>query len=181
MGPFLTVLEAWWSESPLLTALGVAAVAVLVPLLLLILAIIVSPTMRILYRAARRVLWIKFGTTHQGPPLAPRYREFLEEKKLQELIMTAEGAAFGRTGVIYLNGEEIGFVSVRYGALLEMNLPYTQITEAKISKGALFDSVTVTTSGRVERLRVYRSDRDVGQEFFNHLQLRLGAVRFHKA
>ena len=95
--------------------------------------------------------------------------------------MSAEGAAFGRSGVLYLTSEEIGFVSLRFGIVKENSVPFAQISEAKIHKGSLYDSVTVTTREQAQTLRLYRSDRDVGQEFFNHLQMRLGALRFRKA
>lgn len=177
MPALLALVEAWWAESPLLTFFGVLAGAFLTVLLLLVLGILGSPHMRIWYRALRRLIWIKVGTTRHGPALPRRYRQHLDSKQIDDLLMASEGAAFGRTGVIYLTRSEIGFVSMRFGIMSERQMPFAQISEAKISKGALYDSVKVTAAGRAELLRIYRSDRDVGQEFFNHLQMRLGAMR----
>ena len=174
------VLEAWWTANPALTVL-VGALALLLSLVLLLaLAVLVSPHMRIVYRAIRRVLWTKIGTTRDGPSMPKQYREYLESKQIQRLLMAAEGAAFGRSGVLFLTADEIGFVSLRFGLMTEMNMPYAKIVEAMIRKGALYDSVTVRTGERAETLQVYRSDRDVSQEFFNHLQMRLGAMRFER-
>jgi hypothetical protein len=180
MGQSLALVEGWWNENPLLTTFGLALALVAILLLLLVLGIAFSPRMRILYRAIRRVLWTKIGTTRNGPPLPRQFREHLDQKRFERLLMATEGAAFGRTGVIYLTAEEIGFVSMRFGMMNEMNVPFAQVTEAKISKGPLYDYVTVTTRERAETLRLYHADRDVGQEFFNHLQMRLGAMRFRK-
>ena len=173
-------LDAWWTANPALTVLVGIFALLLALVLLLALAVLVSPHMRIVYRAIRRVLWTKIGTTRDGPSMPKQYREHLDSKQIQRLLMAAEGAAFGRSGVLYLTGEEIGFVSLRFGLMTEMNVPYAKIMEAMIRKGALYDSVTVRTGERAETLRVYHSDRDVSQEFFNHLQMRLGAMRFQK-
>ena len=174
------VLDVWWTANPALTVLVGALAFLLSLVLLLALAILVSPHMRIVYRAIRRVLWTKIGTTRNGPPLPKQYREHLDSKQIQRLLLATEGAAFGRSGVLYLTGDEIGFVSLRFGLMTEMNMPYANIMEAMIRKGALYDCVTVRTGERAETLRVYHSDRDVSQEFFNHLQMRLGAMRFEK-
>jgi len=176
---FLAVLDSWWITNPVLTVVFSVLGAVLVLLLLLPPAIIISPRMRIYYRAIRRILWIKFGERQDGAtPKA--YRAHLDTKRNRPLLIAVEGAAFGRTGVVYLTPDEIGFVAFRFGMLTEMNVPYAQISEAMISKGALYDRVTVTTRERAEVLRIYRAHRDVGQEFFNHLQMRLGAMRFRR-
>ncbi len=176
----LAALEAWWTADPLLATVGVALAAVLSLLLLLTIAVLASPHMRILYRALRRILWTKIGTSRNGPPLPKRYQDHLDSKRLQRLLMAAEGAAFGRSGVLYLTPDEIGFVSLRFGLMTEMNMPYAQIIEAMIRRGSLYDLVTVRTGERAQTLRLYHADRDVGQEFFNHLQMRLGAMRFDK-
>jgi hypothetical protein len=181
MNQLVAALEAWWAVDPVLTALGVALAAVFSLTMLLVLWMLCTPAGRIFYRALRRILWTKVGTTRNGPPVPRVYLEHLERKRIPRLLMSAEGAAFGRSGVIYLTPEEIGFVSTRFGLIRETNLPFAQISEAKISRGRLYDNVTVTTRERSERLRLYRSDRDVGQEFFNHLQMRLGAMRYRKA
>ena len=180
MSQWAAVLEAWWTSDPILTTFGVALAVVLSLVLLLTLAILISPHLRIVYRAVRRILWVKIGTTRNGPPLPQQYREHLESKQIQRLLMATEGAAFGRSGVLYLTADEIGFVSLRFGLMTEMNMPYVKIVEAMIRKGSLYDLVTVRTNERAETLRLYRADRDVGQEFFNHLQMRLGAMRFEK-
>ncbi len=165
----------------MLTFFGLLLGAFLAVLLLLALGILCSTHMRIWYRALRRLIWIKVGTTRHGPALPKRYRQHLDRQQIEDLLIASEGAAFGRTGVIYLTREEIGFVSLRFGIMREKHLPYAKISEAKISKGALYDSVRVIAAGRAEVLLVYRSDRDVGQEFFNHLQMRLGAMRIRTA
>lgn len=177
MSTFVALVEAWWAENPLLTFFGLIGGVFFALVLLLVLGILCSPHMRIWYRALRRLIWIKVGTTRRGPALPARYRQHLDEQKIDGLLMASEGAAFGRTGVIYLTRDEVGFIAMRFGMMREKHLPYGQISEAKISKGALYDSVRVTAAGRSELLRIYRSDRDVGQEFFNHLQMRLGAMR----
>jgi len=176
---FLAVFDSWWTTNPILTALVLGIGAVFVLLMLLPVAILSSPRMRIYYRAVRRILWIKFGEGQDG--VTPKaFQVHLATKRSKPLLMVAEGAAFGRTGVLYLTPEEIGFAAFRFGVLTEMNLPYAQISEAMISKGSLYDMVTVTTRERAEVLRIYRAHRDVGQEFFNHLQMRLGAMRFRR-
>ena len=180
MQQFLTKLDAWWIENPIATVFMLSVAAVLVVLLLLPLAIAVSPRMRIYYRAIRRILWTKVGESQHGPAMPARYREHLDGKRAQPLLMATEGAAFGRTGVIFLTPDEIGFVSFRFGVVTEMHVPYAQVSEAMIHKGSLCDYITVTTRERAEVLRVYRANRDVGQEFFNHLQMRLGAMRFRR-
>lgn len=180
MGQWWALLETWWTANPALTVFGGAFILLLSLVLLLALAILASPHMRIVYRAIRRILWKKIGTTRNGPPLPKQYRNHLDSKQIQRLLLATEGAAFGRSGVLYLTGEEIGFVSLRFGLMTEMNVPYAKIVEAMIRKGSLYDFVTVRTGERAETLRLYHSDRDVSQEFFNHLQMRLGAMRFEK-
>ena len=175
---FFAALDVWWTASPIATIFLLTLGFVLLLLLLLPFAIVSSPRMRIYYRALRRILWTKVGESVNGPAMPKTYREHLDKKRAPRLLMAAEGAAFGRTGVIFLTDDEIGFVCLRFGVMTEMNVPYAQVSEAMISRGALYDYVTVTTRERAEVLRIYRANRDVGQEFFNHLQMRLGAMRF---
>lgn len=180
MGSSLATLDQWFIDSPVLTIIGVLLALVIAVVLLILLALPFSPQLRIVYRAMRRILWTKIGTTRDGPGMPRRYRQHLDRKTSPKLLLACEGAAFGRTGVIYLNAEEIGFIFYRFGVPTELNVPVAQVTEAKITKAALYDLVTVTTRGRAETLRIYRSDRDIGQEFFNQLQLQLGAFRFRQ-
>ncbi|MBY0507707.1 MAG: hypothetical protein K2X03_27590 [Bryobacteraceae bacterium] len=178
MQQFLTLLDAWWLENPAATVFVLVVAFILLLLLLLPLAILASPRMRIYYRAITRILWTKIGDTRHGPLVPKVYQQYLDKKRIPQLLVATEAAAFGRTGAVYLSSDEIGFVSQRFGLMTEKTVPYGQVSVAMIRKAALYDLVTITTRERAEVLRIYRADRDVGQEFFNHLQMRLGAMRY---
>lgn len=135
--------------------------------------------LRIQYRAWRKVLWVKFGTSAVSP-IEKRYRAYLERRYGKQIRIATEGAAFRCPGYLFLTSEELGFVTLRLGVMTEMSMRIDQILEAHISKGAIYDTISISSkSDTVDTFRVFRGMRDVGQEFFNALQLGLGAIRFH--
>lgn len=92
-----------------------------------------------------------------------------------------EAAVAGRPGWLVFAGEELAFVRRAGKGFDTLSIPYRSITETKISKSLLFDHVIVAGAGKRHLIRIFRDRRDVGQDFFNRLQLSLGAVRFPAA
>lgn len=131
------------------------------------------------YRAWRKLLWVKFGTS-AASPIEKRYRAYLERRYGKQIRIATEGAAFRSPGYLFLTNEELGFVTLKMGVMTEMSMRIDQILEAHISKGSVYDTISVSSKNdTVDTFRVFRGMRDVGQEFFNALQMGLGAIRFH--
>ena len=134
---------------------------------------------KILYRAWRKYAWVKFGSTAHSP-MEKRYRAYLERRYGKRIKISAEGAAFRCSGYLFLTDEEIGFVTLRLGVMTEMSLPLQQVLEAHISKRGIYDVISISSKNEdIDIFKVYRGIRDIGQEFFNALQMGLGAIRFN--
>ena len=130
--------------------------------------------MQIYYRALRRLIWVKFGTSRQPPPPPQRVKEVVTTRYGSDLRLLLEGGGYGRTGWIALTSQEVFFISGN----LEKAIPFSEIVESKISKGPWYDYVLVATKTDRQVFRIYKCDKDVSQDFFNQVQLRLGAVHF---
>lgn len=134
---------------------------------------------KILYRAWRKYAWVKFGSTAHSP-MEKRYRAYLDRRYGKRIKISAEGAAFRCSGYLFLTDEELGFVTLRLGVMTEMSLPLQQVLEAHISKRGIYDVISISSKNEdIDVFKVYRGIRDIGQEFFNALQMGLGAVRFN--
>jgi hypothetical protein len=169
---------AFVQENPFLAAviIGIALASLLA--IVVYAAIRLLPSCSIAYRAWGRILWVKFGSSAVTPPMTKRYAAYLKRRHPEEIRMAVEGAGFGYPGYIYLTSKELGFAMLRFGVMTEMTLPYDQILETSLTKGGLYDTISIATrTDDVRSFRIFKSVRDVAQDFFNHLQVGLGAIR----
>lgn len=126
-------------------------------------------------------MWIKFGESPTPPKPDPATRLYIEANFGLDVGRVIEAVMVDRHGWLVFAEEELAFVQRSGKGFATASLPYRSITETKISKSLLFDHVIVSSNGRRLLIRIFRDRRDVGQEFFNRLQLSLGAVRFPAA
>lgn len=165
-------------EQPFLAAvlIGTALAALLAAVVYV--ALRMTPGLTTFYRALRRVMWVKFGSSAVTPPMSKRYETYLKRRHPDRIRMAVEGAGFGYPGYVYLTPDELGFAMLRFGVMTEMTLPYSQILETSLSKGGLYDTLAIATrTDDIRTFRIFKSVRDVSQDFFNQLQVGLGAIR----
>lgn len=169
---------AFVQENPFLAAVLIGLALATLLAILVYAAIRLLPSLSIVYRAWRRILWVKFGSSAVAPPMTKRYAAYLKRRHPDEIRMAVEGAGFGYPGYVYLTGKELGFAMLRFGVMTEMTLPYDQILETSLTKGGLYDTISIATrTDDIRSFRIFKSVRDVAQDFFNQLQVGLGAIR----
>lgn len=135
-------------------------------------------SLRIYYRAVRRLIWARYGDPRKPPPPSEAVRACLKATYGQRVKLMLEGGAFGRSGWIVLSDTEIGFVSREGGNVSARAIPLDSIVETRIERTPIYDYLHVATKSERNILRVFKSHRDVVQDLFQQIQMSLGASRF---
>lgn len=129
------------------------------------------------YRAVRRLIWARYGDISKPPGPSMEIRQCLKATYEGRIKLLVEGGAFGHPGWIVLTNDEVGFVSREGNQVFSRALPFDAITETRIERTPIYDYLHVATRSERVKLRVFRSNRDIAQELFHHIQLTLGAQR----
>ena len=129
------------------------------------------------YRAVRRLIWARYGDTRKPPGPTEEIRACLKATYEGQIRLLVEGGAYGRPGWIVLTNAEIGFVSREAGQASSRAIPFDAITETRVERTPIYDYLHVATGSGRTTLRIFKSNRDITQELFNHLQLALTAMR----
>lgn len=129
------------------------------------------------YRAVRRLIWARYGDIRTPPGPAEEIRQCLKATYEGRIKLLVEGGAFGRPGWLVLTNDELGFVSRDGGQVFSRAIPLDAITETRVERTPIYDYLHVGTKSDRVTLRVFRSNRDITQELFNHVQLSLSALR----
>jgi hypothetical protein len=133
------------------------------------------------YRAVRRLIWARYGDIRNPPGPTEEIRKCLKATYEGRIRLMVEAGAFNRPGWLVLTNEELGFVSRDGGQVFSRAIPFEAITETRVERTPIYDYLHIGTKSERVKLRIFRSNRDITQELFNHLQLSLGALRSAKS